>query len=454
MFMRRSFLHIILVLLSAILFVVFPTCRKSDYYFPDEPVVIRDFGFGTGTDTWTNNREYILEGFVFVNDGQVLTIEPGTVIRAKTGQGSAASALIVARGGRIIAEGAYDNPIIFTVEGDDLKGSVPVKTRGLWGGVIILGRARLNLSGYETHIEGIPVSEERGRYGGDNDEDDSGILGYISIRHGGTNIGEGNEINGLTLGGVGSNTIIHHIEVISNADDGFEFFGGTVNCKFLVSAFCGDDAFDYDLGYRGMGQFWLAIQEAPDGDKLLECDGGIDPITGEPYSLPILYNMTLIGSGTSGNKKLIGFDRNAGGVMANSIFIYQTSGITVEYIENSDDSFSQFERDNLQVRKNIFWQVAGNDFNEIFKITAATGVDVTQQNDELRAYFILAENIFYDPGIIMIDGFYDPIPKNDVSNNMDPYPDPWFDEAGFKGAFLNYNWFAGWTLLSEEYSIP
>ncbi len=241
-----------IVFITIVLMLVSASCRKSDYVV-DSVESIRDNGAGTGTTTWRKDRDYLLEGLVFVNDGQTLTIEPGTVIRAKTGQGSAASALIVARGGIIIADATATEPIIFTSENDDLKGSVQAEAKGLWGGVIILGAARLNNLYGENHIEGIPLSEPRATYGGISDDDYSGIFRYVSIRHAGTNIGEGNEINGLTLGGVGNNTIIDHIEVISNADDGFEFFGGTVNTKYLISSFCGDDAFDYDEGFRGKG---------------------------------------------------------------------------------------------------------------------------------------------------------------------------------------------------------
>ena len=188
-------------LLMIVLLVIVPAgCRKSDYIV-DQVVSVSDNGAGTGTTTWRKERDYLLEGLVFVNDGQTLTIEPGTVIRAKTGQGSAASALIVARGGKIMADGTSGEPIIFTCENDDLDGSVPIEARGLWGGVIILGGARLNNLYGENHIEGIPLSEPRATYGGQNDDDYSGIFRYVSIRHAGTNIGEGNEINGLSLGG-------------------------------------------------------------------------------------------------------------------------------------------------------------------------------------------------------------------------------------------------------------
>jgi hypothetical protein len=170
-------LNLIIFLIGT--FFLLNDCRKSDYNI-DEESVIRDLGQGTGTITWIREKHYILEGLVFVNDGQVLTIEAGTVIRARTGQGTASSALIVARGGRIMAEGTPSDPIIFTCEGDDLKGSVPVKARGLWGGIILLGNARLNSVYNENSIEGMPVSEENRIFGeyfslADNTVTDPGI---------------------------------------------------------------------------------------------------------------------------------------------------------------------------------------------------------------------------------------------------------------------------------------
>ncbi len=424
-------------------------CRKSDYIVEEE-YVIRDLGQGTGTTTWIKGKSYILEGLVFVNDGQLLTIEAGTIIRARTGQGTAASALIVARGGTIIAEGTISDPIIFTCEGDDLKGSVPLKSRGLWGGLIILGNARLNSAYNENSIEGIPVSEPRSVYGGNDDNDNSGILKYISIRHGGTNIGEGNEINGLTLGGVGRNTIIEHIEIISNADDGFEFFGGTVNSKYLIAAFCGDDAFDYDEGYRGNGQFWLALQDTEEGDNLMECNGGIYPEDGIPYSLPSLFNLTLIGSGPENNNSLVNFSRNAGGIIANSILVNQKTGISIEFKEGVQSSYNHFLNNRLQIKNNIFYDVMENDSTLIFSVYAENGMDTSAQNEEFRNYFFQANNTVKNPGIQYSVDQYRLVPHDIIFTELASYPSEWFDPVNFKGAFGTYNWATDWTLLSQS----
>jgi len=320
-------------------------------------------GNSTGTTTWSRNTTYILKGHVFVNNGEVLTIEAGTVIKGKSGEGEESSALIVARGGKIIAEGTAEMPIIFTSEDDLITnglGSVSVTARGKWGGLIILGKGILNSSAGETAIEGIPTSEPRGIYGGNDNNDNSGILKYVSIRHGGSNIGEGNEINGLTLGAVGSSTNIEYVEVISNKDDGVEFFGGAPELKHIVVAFCADDSFDYDEGYSGKGQFWFAVQDPNEGDRIGEHDGGTDPETGTPYAKPVIYNATYIGRGEAAGKRTITFRDNAGGTYANSIFINQQKGIDIELLASGDCSYTRLKNGDLVIKNNVFFNVAKN----------------------------------------------------------------------------------------------
>jgi hypothetical protein len=441
--------YIQITLFNLMIIVLISCDRKSDYIIDSDFEAIEDNGGGTGTTTWTSDKQYLLDGLVFVNDGQTLTIEAGTVVRGKTGQGENASALIVARGGKLIAEGTADKPVIFTCVGDDLEGSVPVMTKGLWGGLIILGNARLNLQTGESHIEGIPFYETRGIFGGDDDEDNSGILKYVSIRHGGTNIGEGNEINGLTLGGVGSGTTIEKIEIISNKDDGIEFFGGRVNCRYVVSAFNGDDAFDYDLGYSGKGQFWLAIQDPGDGDLILECGGGTDPEIGMPYSIPVIYNGTFVGRGSHITNNAAQFSMNSAGKFANSIFTNQSGGIKIEYKDNSSNSYTQFESGNLEIKNNIFWDIAENTAEDIFNVYAGNGTNTTSQNQVFKAYFTQAMNIVSDPGFTISPDYYRLIPLVNVGENMAPLPDSWFIQVNYKGAFGIVNWASGWTLLSE-----
>lgn len=414
---------------------------------------------GTGTTTWTANNTYVLDGLIFVNDGQTLTIEAGTVIKGAEGQEADASALIVARGGKIMAVGTALKPIVFTSVLDNLNGSVALNQRGLWGGLIILGKATLNSSPGVSNIEGIATTEPRGEYGGTNDADNSGVLKYVSVRHGGTNIGEGNEINGITLGAVGSATVIDYVEVIANADDGIEFFGGMPNVKHAVVAYCGDDSFDYDEGFRGQGQFWLAIQDETDGDRVGEHDGGTDPETAQPYATPYIYNATYIGRGAAAGKRTITFRDNAGGFYRNSIFLNQYDGIDIENLSGTDDTYARFEEGNLKLEGNIFYNIAGQTSGAdvaangaaIFKI-AGTGSDATELANSKAAfasYFASANNLVANPGITAAN----PIPTNNVGGTMAPIAGStpnfiagFFDTVTYKGAFnpSGPNW-ASWT---------
>ena len=203
--------------------------------------------------------------------GYTLTIEPGTVIKGRSGTGANASCLIITNGAKINAVGTPQQPIIFTADGDDLPRSV----RGLWGGLIILGDAIGSFPGQvdRVQIEGIPANDTVGLYGGNNPHHDAGILSYISIRHGGSDIGEGNEINALTLGCVGDGTIVNNIEIMGNADDGIELFGGSVNVENLLVWGCADDFIDVDQGYGGNINNVLLIPDYVT-NNVLELDGG------------------------------------------------------------------------------------------------------------------------------------------------------------------------------------
>ncbi|MEX2595979.1 MAG: hypothetical protein WEC59_03535 [Salibacteraceae bacterium] len=229
----------------------------------------------TADATWTSNKVHILGGRIVVEDGATLTIEPGTVIKGEAGTGANATALIVARGGMLMAEGTAEAPIIFTSVADEItpeqvaggdfaSPNLDPDINGYWGGVIVLGKAKISASNdngdvSEVQIEGIPTSDPNGLYGGSDDADNSGVIKYISIRHGGANIGSGNEINGLTMGGVGTGTVVENIEVIANQDDGIEWFGGTVDVKNVVVWNSGDDGLDTDQSWSGTVENFVVL---------------------------------------------------------------------------------------------------------------------------------------------------------------------------------------------------
>ncbi len=403
--------------------------------------------------TWTADKVYLLNGFVFVEEGATLTIEAGTVIKGKPGQGENASALVITRGARIFANGTATNPIIFTAEADDVNdlNDLPLDARGLWGGVIILGKAVINVAGGEENIEGIPTTETRAIYGGSDDDDNSGVFRYVSIRHGGTNIGANNEINGLTMGAVGRGTTIEFVEVINNADDGYEWFGGTVNTRYLVSAFNDDDGFDYDEGWRGKNQFWFLLQDPLQAGSGGEHDGGTTPEDGQPYSIPVVYNATYIGSGASStnarNDFALNIRDNAGGKYYNSIFTdFFGRAVQIEDLASGEDSRARLEAGDLVLQNNLW-----------FGFGAGATVDQYIAQDFVRAYVTnpANNNRFVDPQLRGIsrttDGGLDPRPASGspALTGAAPAPnDGFFVAANYLGAFGNVNWAADWTLLS------
>ncbi|MDG1331452.1 MAG: hypothetical protein P8P74_03935 [Crocinitomicaceae bacterium] len=232
------------------------------------------------SETWTAGNVYVLKGKVVVESGHTLTIEPGTIVKANEGSGTLASALVVRQGARINAVGTATEPIIFTsildnIQPGELTGTNLSETdQGLWGGIVVLGYAPISAADGDNvaQIEGFPVTDQFGAFGGSDVADNSGTMSYVSIRHGGALIGAGNEINGLTLGGVGSGTSISNIEIVSNLDDGVEFFGGTVNVTNVLVGFQGDDGIDIDMNYAGTVSNFMVIN-GNNSDEAMEVDG-------------------------------------------------------------------------------------------------------------------------------------------------------------------------------------
>ncbi|MBR9998660.1 MAG: right-handed parallel beta-helix repeat-containing protein [Cyclobacteriaceae bacterium] len=301
--------------------------------------------------TWTADKVYILGGRITVLDGVTLTIEPGTIIKGEAGTGSNATALLVARGGMLMAEGTAQAPIIFTSVADEIQPedmaagefaspNLDPDVNGLWGGVLILGRAPISAKNEqgdvtELQIEGIPTSDPNGLFGGDDPSDNSGIITYISIRHGGTNIGSGNEINGLTLGGVGSGTTISNVEIVANQDDGIEWFGGTVSVTNAVVWNAGDDGIDTDQAWSGTVENFIVVNP---GDRAFELDGPEGTFTSANH---IIRNGTVyMGDGGV----LIDFDANTD-VDISEIYFYgfEAGPVVEQYADLTVGTASNFE---------------------------------------------------------------------------------------------------------------
>ncbi len=242
---------------------------------------------------WTSNKQYLIKGYVYVTAGTTLTIEPGTIIK---GDKNSKGTLIIERGAKLMAAGTLTNPIVFT--SNQAAGN---RSYGDWGGLILCGSAPTNWAAGQGQVEGGP----RSLYGGTDAQDNSGILTYARIEFGGIAFSPNNEVNGLTLCGVGEATTIHHIQVSYSGDDSYEWFGGNVNAKYLVSYRGWDDDFDNDIGYRGKNQFLVSLRDpyAADqsGSKCFESDsyqaGTKTGLAGDTSGVtrPIFANVTAVG---------------------------------------------------------------------------------------------------------------------------------------------------------------
>ena len=422
-----------------------------------EIVVVDDVDVGNGATTWTSDKEYHLDGYVFVESGGVLTIEAGTVVKGinSPSTGDQSSALIIARGARINAVGSADQPIIFTAELDDVTDGTDLtkEDKGLWGGLVILGSATVGVDGGVQNIEGIPSTEGRAEYGGSNEADNSGTLKYVSIRHGGSKLEANNEINGLTLGGVGSETIIDYVEVFANLDDGIEWFGGTVNVKHVAVSFCGDDSFDYDQSWNGLGQFWFTIQDNL-SNRAGEWDGSEAADLGPKVS-PILSNCTFIGAGmfsdNEDNNDALRIREDAAVHLYNSVFTgFARDAIRIDNDNPGADSYDRFLAGDISFTNNIFFDFgSGSTFNEIADVDGGDQSLIINHLNERN-------NAIDDPGIGGIsrqpNGGLDPrVDASGVAwNGAVALEDPFFDDVSYRGAFGNAeNWADRWTALAS-----
>ena len=301
----------------------------------------------TTSQTWTKNNVYKLSGQVFVMPGATLTIEAGTVIASEAG-----GSLAVGRDGRIVADGSASEPIIFTSAADRATWTV-ANPQGSWraaanewGNLTIMGNGYIGKYGNGApagntatpnsanfaNMEGLvaaDANDTRVRYGGGNDQDDSGTLRYASFRYGGKVVGLGTELNGISLGGVGQGTEIDHVEVMNNVDDGIEIWGGKVDLKYFSIWNIGDDSFDLDHGWRGRAQFGLivsgySIPGAASGsgfpDSMIEIDGAAKS-DAQPVTTCSLFNFTLIGQPFATGRHAIKFRDNARMQVRNSIIM-------------------------------------------------------------------------------------------------------------------------------------
>ena len=433
------------------------------------------------TYNWTNNNVYVCEGTVFVEDGATLNIEAGTLVKFKPNvSGTEPSALIICRGAKMFATGTVNDPIIFTAEADDITdpSDLGPTDNALWGGIALLGKAFTTKNGNtEVNVEGIPTTEPRGIYGmpaGQNvDNDNSGVMRYCSIRHGGSALTSGSELNGLTLAAVGSGTTLEYIDIYANSDDGIEFFGGTVNLKYASVSFCEDDSYDWDETFTGKGQFWFSIQRDDVADNGWECDGST-PDNTTPFSDPVVYNATHIGSGAAGAAgNATGWLLRAGtkGLIANSI-VTEMKNKAIEVQDRpsntTTDAYSQLVAGELVIKNNLFWNCGSNTnidmtSSGIIRSTVTSGF---AGEDSLCSFLVnhlnTNSNVIQNPQIVNVsrtqNGLLDPRPSSSGAAYSTPLAanpsgDAFFSNVSYKGAFsaeASELWLHKWSTLFKN----
>lgn len=412
---------------------------------------------------------FTLRGYVYVNNGAILTIEPGTLIKSDV---SEKGALIVERGSQLIAEGTVEEPIVFT-SGKPAGERAP----GDWGGVILLGKAPTNRPTSPAPIIEGGVNRP---YGGTDVADNSGILKYVRIEFSGVAAEPGSEINGLTLGGVGSGTTIENIQVSFGADDAYEFFGGTVNAKNLIAFGTYDDDFDFDFGYSGKLQFGVALRDKPsDTDQAngIECDNDGTGSSVAPFTKPQISNFTFIGPyDTTGSSANHGFSnrwrRATHFALNNSIllghrkagFSMESAGTVVDYLTGGQ---SEFKNNLIAVyTKPVNVDSAGaRAIAKTYPDNPMTAEDRSAMIAEaigiVRAKVEADGNSILDTreAVLLTDPFNFSLP-NFLPQGGSPASggasfagmDPFFTNVAFRGAFGTEDWTAGWANFDPKLS--
>ena len=403
-------------------------------------------GHITANTTWESTNTYLLDGFVRVDSGITLTIQAGTKIYGKN---STQGSLIALPKGKIQAIGTSNNPIVFTSEFTK-AGSLNTPAAGDWGGIILLGRAPINVPGGTASIEG-----PGDKYGGSDPADNSGTLKYVRIEYPGIAFSPGNEINGLTFGGVGSGTVIDYVQVSYSGDDSFEWFGGTVNAKHLI-AFKGlDDDFDTDFGFSGKLQFLFGYRDAQiadgSGSNGFESDNDGTGSVNSPRTSPTWWNVTLVGplatkstTFNSNFKRGMHLRRSSQNKINNALILGWPTGILVDGKTTTSDANA-----NTWFVKNSI--IAGSKSKDLDTVSATAGFDVASwfTTNGGRTF---AENT----DLLLVDPFNstnpNPFPAAGspaLTGAAKPTADGFFDAtANFVGAFGFIDWTKGWSSLN------
>lgn len=396
--------------------------------------------------TLTSNKTYLLRGFVRVQSGATLTIEPGTFI---FGENSTQGSLIIKPGGKLVANGTANQPIVFTSEFAK-QGSTRQPTYGDWGGIILLGNAPINVPGGTASIEGPGDS-----YGGSDPNDNSGTLRYVRIEYPGIAFSPNNEINGITFGGVGSATVIEYIQVSFSGDDSFEWFGGNVNGKYLIAFRGWDDDFDTDFGFSGKLQYLLAVRDPLIADQSqsngFESDNDGSGSGNTPLTSPTWFNVTMVGPKATDTTTInslyrrgMHLRRNSQNKISNTLIIGWPTGVLLDrsgtingaingtmYLKNSIIAGATTKAIDTTGSPNLSWDPAA-----WFTTTNSGRIYTTNSGAALTDPFNLA-----NPNFLPQAG------SPALTGAIAPPADGFFDAAGGNhvGAFGTTDWTASWA---------
>ncbi|HZL99202.1 MAG TPA: hypothetical protein VFD43_03025 [Planctomycetota bacterium] len=487
------------------------------------PAQVNVSGNITTSTTWTANNYYNLQGQVYVTNSATLTIEPGVVIASQDG-----GSLAVCRDSKIYALGEQDNPIIFTsdnelafwaVDGSHPTGKNP-KTGSVrvanseWGNLTMMGNGFISENDAalippndpfpdatnRANMEGLTAGPSTDQYGGGDDDDNSGTIRYVSLRYAGKVVSLQNELNGLSLGGIGRETDIHHVEIFCNVDDGVEIWGGAVNLKYFSIWNIGDDSFDVDQGWRGKAQFGLIVQGHSGtgatntqgsgiGDNCFETDGA-EQSDYQPVTTATIYNCTVIGQPQdAGGDHATAWRDNARVQYRNCIFM--DIGDKVVQFDNSDgdgaagygfggtlswaDTWTtdwsvtstvnpgtippgdlykaQTSGKLAEIKDSVFFN---NNHGSVYTEASARGVFDPANNNVLEPAMSPITSISRS-GIVVVNGIplepvtsLDPRPANDALTAVaNAANDGFFTPAKYRGAFApGQSWLSDWTATS------
>lgn len=439
---------------------------------------------------------YILDSKLWVGSGKTITIAPGTVVKgAVSGANVPQNSLVIMIGGKIFASGTNTCPIVFTSINDNLNGAYPIGTRADWGGIQILGSAQLAriggvaIAGGGTTVNGTWLMEglnadPRSVFGGGstpNNNDNSGVLRYVSIRHAGGAIAANVELNGLSLGAVGSGTIIENLEIVSNDDDGIEWWGGTVNGKYLNFMFLNDDGYDLDMDYDGKLQFLFGVKApasiAPGGESGFEWDGdegtstwfgGYTSAVSTWRSHPVVYNATIIGNNatasatgtgtTTGNPFGVSFKSKAEGEIYSSIFTGFNAAFNLQ--SSTDSSKFLYDQNLIKIACNTVIPNA-NGISATVANVAITGADSvrffgTDNNSRVASIAGFDASFNINGTTNAVSDNIDVVPNANIATTCTPPADGFFAPANYRGAFEagKKPWLNKWAYTQVINVIP